>query len=97
MAEETIGQPKVVEQKIGHPEEVVMEPIHAHVHHAKCPKCKTGNLYHQVGLGMVIVESRRVAPHLCHSCKETTNLPEDSSYPKISSGEYGNYNYINRE
>ena len=85
-------------KEIAHPEEVVMEPIHAFVHHAKCPECKTGNLYHQVGVGIAhAANGDKCAPHLCKGCGETINLPDGESYPKLGCGEYGRFNYINRE
>lgn len=85
------------EEILCHPEEVVMEPIHAFVHHAKCPYCKTGNLYFQAGIGMVIGKAGRVAPHECRGCKKTTHLDEGQAYPKVSCGEYGSYKYFQRD
>lgn len=69
----------------------------AKVIHADCPYCSEGNLYHQVGLGIVHGDSgEKVAVHQCSLCKETTNLPDGHSYPEYQIVDGPKFRHIDR-
>lgn len=71
---------------------------HATAHHAKCPHCNRGNLFHQVALGITHdMNSKRTALHKCDDCESFVHLAEGESYPQYTIHGAGRYKHISRE